>query len=347
MSAAELPLPLTRDAAISASTHQAMQAAAEWFALLRSGEASDADRSAWESWLAASEAHRTAWACVEQVSRRFEPIQSSVSPRSTVGVLQTAQQHQARRRRFLLSVAAFGGTGLLSWAAWRHTPLPTMAMAWMADHRTSVGEVREIALSEGTRVWLGSASAFSEDYQPGLRRLRLVAGDIFIETAADLHRDFVVDTPHGRLRALGTRFNVRLEGDAQTFVTVYEGAVEVRTATSGTTRVLRASEQTRFSGSGVEAPAQADPARESWTQGLLIAQDMPLAQVAAELARYRRGHLDVAPEVAGLRVFGSFPLNDTDRALVMLATVLPVQVRHTLPWWSSIEPKANGAARSP
>lgn len=346
MSAAELPLPPAPKAATSDATHRAMQEAAEWFALLRSGEAGHADRTAWESWLAANEAHRTAWACVEQVSHRFEPIQSSVNPRSTVEVLQTAQHH-ALRRRVLLGLATCGGTGLLSWAVWRHTPLPAMAMAWAADHHTGVGEVRKVALSDGTRVWLGSASAFNEDYQPGLRRLRLVAGDIFIETAADAHRDFVVDTPQGRLRALGTRFNVRLEGDGQTFVAVYEGAVEVRTATSDTTRVLRASEQARFSGSGVEAPAQADPARESWTQGLLIAQDMPLGQVAAELARYRRGHLAVAPEIAGLRVFGSFPLNDTDRALVMLATVLPVQVRHTLPWWSSIEPKGKGAARSP
>ena len=346
MSAAELPLPPAPKAATSDATHRAMQEAAEWFALLRSGEAGHADRTAWESWLAANEAHRTAWACVEQVSHRFEPIQSSVNPRSTVEVLQTAQHH-ALRRRVLLGLATCGGTGLLSWAVWRHTPLPAMAMAWAADHHTGVGEVREVALSDGTRVWLGSASAFNEDYQPGLRRLRLVAGDIFIETAADAHRDFVVDTPQGHLRALGTRFNVRLEGDGQTFVAVYEGAVEVRTATSDTTRVLRASEQARFSGSGVEAPAQADPARESWTQGLLIAQDMPLGQVAAELARYRRGHLAVAPEIAGLRVFGSFPLNDTDRALVMLATVLPIQVRHTLPWWSSIEPRGKGAARSP
>ena len=42
---------------------------------------------------------------------------------------------------------------------------------------------------------------------------------------------------------------------------------------------------------------------------------MPLAQVAAELARYRRGWLTCDPAVAGIRVSGVLPLADTDQAL--------------------------------
>ncbi|THF60144.1 FecR domain-containing protein [Pseudothauera rhizosphaerae] len=321
----------------------AKEQAAEWFALLRSGDATDADRSQWEAWLAACEEHRNAWAYVQRVSNRFAPIQTSPDPRTTVGILQTAQGRLARRRRILLGLAAFGGTGLLSWATWRHTLLP--ARAWVADHHTGVGETRQISLTDGTRVWLGSASAFNEDFRPDLRRLHLVAGDIFIETAPDATRPFVVDTPHGRLRALGTRFDVRLEG-RQTAVSVYEGAVEVRTAGSEATTVIRAGEQTRFDQQAIGETAAADPSREGWTQGILIAQDMPLSLLAAELARYRHGHLGVAPEVADLRVYGSFPLDSSDRALVMLASVLPIQVRQPLPWWSTIEARSGSAGKA-
>lgn len=323
----------------------AREQAAEWFALLRSGEATNVDRSQWEAWLAASEEHRNAWSYVERVSRRFAPIQASPDPRSTADVLQTARERLARRRQILLGLTAFG-SGVLGWAVWRNTPLPDWAMAWMADHHTGVGETREIRLADGTRVWLGPASAFSQDFRPDLRRLHRVAGDVFIETAADAARPFVVDTTHGRLRALGTRFNVRLEG-RQTAVSVYEGAVEVRTATSNETVVVHGGQQTRFDQNTVEGIAPADPAREGWTQGILIAQDMPLSQVAAELARYRHGHLGVAPEMSGLGVYGSFPLNDTDRALAMLAAILPIQVRQPLPWWSTIEARHDPAGKAP
>ena len=54
MSSAEMPLPSAPNPGMSGAMHQAMQEAAEWFALLRSGEAGDADRRAWETWLAAS-----------------------------------------------------------------------------------------------------------------------------------------------------------------------------------------------------------------------------------------------------------------------------------------------------
>lgn len=49
---------------------------------------------------------------------------------------------------------------------------------------------------------------------------------------------------------------------------------------------------------------------------------MTLRAAVAELARHRAGRLLVADEAADLRVYGSFPLSDTDRALAMLASIL-------------------------
>ncbi len=315
--------------------HLALEQAAEWFALLRSGEAGEAERGAWRAWLAASEAHRSAWAQVERISRRFEPIQASPDPRSAGAVLQAAQGRAQRgRRRVLLGAAALAGAGALGWGLWREDALAAL----LADQRSGIGELRELVLADGTRVWLGPASALDVDYRPALRRLRLRAGEVFVETAHDAARDFVVDTPHGRARALGTRFELRLRDDARSALAVYEGAVEVRSA-GGATTVLRAGQQTRFDRGAIETPADADPARQAWTRGILIAQDMALAEVVAELARYQRGHFAVAPEVAGLRVVGSFPLHDTGRALAMLARVLPIEVRRPLPWWTAIEAK--------
>ena len=220
----------------------------------------------------------------------------------------------------------------------RPTPMPTMALAWMADHRTATGEIRQVGLADGTQVWLASASAFSEDYRSGLRRLHLVAGEILVSTAKDTARDFVVDTPQGRLRALGTRFTVRQE-EGRTFVAVYEGAVEVLAGASGASTLLRAGQQTHFTDLTADTLAPADPAREAWAKGILVIKDTPLGEVVTELRRYRGGHLAVAPEIAQLPVFGSYPINDPDHTLAMLETVMPIQVRRPFSWWVSIEPK--------
>lgn len=320
-------------------SHQVLEQAAEWFAVLDSGEATATDHSRWETWLAESAEHREAWSYVERISRRFEPIKASPERRTALTVYRQAGSTLLRRRRALLSIAAFAGSGLLGWATWRHTLLPDMTRSWMADYRTGTGEVSEIALSDGTRVWLNAISAFNQDYRPDQRRLHLLRGEILIDTATDpLQRPFYVETPQGQLRALGTRFTVRLN-ETETFVAVYEGAIEVHTVATRATAIIPAGRQTRFTGTSLAAIESADPAREAWTRGLLVARNIPLSEVVRELRRYHHGYLGLAPEVADLRVFGGYPVNDPDRTLAMLESVMPIRVRRTLPWWVSIEPE--------
>lgn len=351
----ERPFPSSPDDAVrtlapivpivtTAPSHQVLAQAAEWFALLLSGEASAADRRRWEDWLSASDEHRQAWGYVENLSRRLSPIKSSPEPRLAASAYQQARNTGVRRRQVLVGIVTLASTGLLGWATWRHAALPGITMAWMADYRTGTGEVREITLADGTRVWLNTDSAFNQDYKPGQRLLKLVRGEILIDTASDsLQRPFYAETAQGRLRALGTRFTVRLDDGAQTTLAVYEGAVEVQPRSGAAAAVVRAGQQMRFTADGVSATGPADPAREAWTRGVLIAQNIPLAEVVAELRRHHHGHLGLAPELAELRVFGSYPANDPEQALAMLETVMPIQVRRPLSWWISIEPKGQDA----
>ena len=319
-------------------THQALEQAAEWFALLRSGEATPDERRRWQSWLERAQENRTAWGYVERISSQFQPVQSSPGRDAAAKGYCMANSRMARRRQMLFGLAALAGTGLSGLAAWRLTPLPGVVLAWAADHRSATGEVRQIELADGSVVWLGTGSAFDEDYSGGLRRLRLLAGEILIQTSADPARPFVVDTPQGRVRALGTRFTVRLDGD-ETLVAVYKGAVEALTAVTGSTRVIQTGEQTRFTDEALAATQSADPAREAWSRGILVTNNTPLADVASELQRYRGGVLRLAPEIANLPVIGSYPATDPDRALAMLEGVLPIRIQRTLPWWVSIQPR--------
>lgn len=315
-----------------------MQAAAEWYALLRSGEASENDHANWQLWLTASEDHQGAWRYVEAVSRSFAPIQATTEPKKTADNLWAANARVLQRRRALAGIAMLAGAGVLAWAGWRHAALPGYVIAHMADHRTGTGEMREITLADGTRVWLNAETAINETFRPELRRLQVVAGEILVDTAPDARRAFVVDTPHGRLRALGTRFTVRLDSDGKTFLAVFQGHVEIRN-TADDLVIIAAGQQIRFNADELGTLAAADPAREAWSRGVLLARDITLGELIAELRRHRGGRIGVAPQVADLRVFGSFPLRNTDEALAMLENILPIEVKRTLPWWISIGPE--------
>jgi len=65
--------------------------------------------------------------------------------------------------------------------------------------------------------------------------------------------------------------------------------------------------------------------------------DIALGDLLAQLARYRRGHLECAPEVAQLKVSGAFPVDDTDRALAALVSRFPLQLRSRTRYWVRVE----------
>ncbi len=322
----------------NAPSDTALQQAAEWFALLRSGEANEIDRSNWQLWLAQDITHQDAWAYVEIISRRFEPVQSESSKHAAVKAFQTAHSKLIKRRQVLNGIVLLAGGGLLSWMGARHELLPDTMLAWAADYRTATGEVREVSLTDGTHIWLNTASAFNTDYQPSLRRLHLLEGEILIQTAADASRPFVVDSAQGRMRELGTRFTVRQFNDT-TYLNVFEGAVEVRPAGSKAVNIIQGGQKVSFTKAGISSTMPAEAAREAWVNGILLAEDMSLQDLITELNRYHHGYLHAAPEVGQLRVLGGYPLNDRDKVLAMLEEILPIHIKRTMSWWITIEAK--------
>ncbi|MBN3728960.1 FecR domain-containing protein, partial [Burkholderia sp. Ac-20379] len=189
-----------------------------------------------------------------------------------------------------------------------------------------------------THIWLNTGTALDVRYDDTRRLIALKAGEILIDTGKDARRrPFHVATRYGDLQALGTRFSVRDDADG-TLLAVFGGAVRIRTA-AGAEAIVPANRQQRFDAQRIDAPAPADLAREAWSRGVLIADDMTLAAFAAELGRYRHGYLRVSPEVASLRVVGRYPLDRPAQILAMVSQDLPIAVRHPLPWWTTIGPR--------
>lgn len=314
--------------------HAVLEQAAYWYATLRDGQASAQQRAHWQAWLGADLAHEQAWRYVEGISRDFEPLRGRPDARLAANTLEIASGRMHSRRRVLTGMAAITSASLCGWLGWREALLPSSLMAWGADHRTRTGEQREMTLADGTQAWLNTASAIDLAFSDRARCITLVRGELFVATAKGAS-PFYVDTEHGRLQPLGTRFNVRRDGE-RTWLAVYEGAVEIRT-TAGATRIVGAGQQAHFSADRISDLQTADAAREAWTQGTLLADNISLREVVQELRRYRHGHLGVADDVANLKVYGNFPVQDSERVLRMLASALPIRIEQPLPWWASIE----------
>ncbi|AGL85113.1 FecR domain-containing protein [Pseudomonas protegens] len=315
-------------------SHACLQQAAHWYVQLQDQGSSDEQRRQWRDWFEQSAEHRQAWSYVERVSQRLLPLQEANTRPSASRALSAARRPALARRQVLGALLLAG----LGWGTWRNSPLPQALSRWRADYATGTGEVRDTLLSDGTRLWLNALSAVDVRYSTEQRLLALHLGEILIDTAKDPRRPFLVQTEHGRLHALGTRFSVRC-GASDSLLNVYAGAVEVRSASGLQVQVVNAGQQLRFDGRTLGPLQAASAAREAWSHGLLLADNLPLEQLLEELGRYRNGHLGCDPAIAQLPVMGSFPLHDSDQALALLEAALPVRVKRLASWWVILEPR--------
>lgn len=320
----------------AADWHRALREAADWYVCLNEAPANGPEREAWSQWLRSGPLHAAAWDKVDAVGRRFAGLREQDEPLAVAAGLRQAAR--PGRRRSLRTLAGLLAAGAAGWMGWRQPAVQDQLFAWQAELRTVVGEIRDTRLSDGSRLWMNTASAADFAVDAAWRRLTLHQGEIMVQTAQDAERPFVVDTRYGTLRALGTLFLVRRQ-PASVHLAVLEGAVEVRLAGTGDRREVAHGEQVDFSREHYDEVAALDAAQAAWRTGRLNVDDMSLADFLAQLSRYRPGYLAAHPEVAGLRVMGSYPVPDTDAALTLLSEVLPVRVHRSLPWWVTVEPR--------
>ncbi|MNM83645.1 fec operon regulator FecR [compost metagenome] len=303
-----------------------LEAAARWYVDLREGSPSAGLLAAHREWLACDPRNRQAWDRVERLEHKFGQI-AGVG-RSTLG------NARAKRRSMLKVLAVLltaGGSGLL---AWREPHL----RATLADVHTATGERRSLRLDDGSQLELNTATAVDIRFGPQMREVRLLSGEILVQTAKDpAGRPFVVHTAQGSVRALGTRFIVRSD-ERSCRVGVQEHAVEIRPAMAPDRPVrVGAGQGLRFSASEIDAVRPLPAAADAWTRDMLIVDDWSLGDFLAELGRYRPGHLRCDPAVANLRISGGFHLGNTDTVLDNLAQTLPLRIRRFTRYWVSVE----------
>lgn len=300
-------------------------AATAWLVRMETGTVTADERHRFSEWLAADPQHPAAYREAQQFWRALDDLSADdvreldrwlpqELPATSASTCFPWQRLTALAASVLL-VVAFG--------AW-------IAVAWLSpgDYRTAVGEQRTVLLADGSTVQLNTDTALSVTISDDARRLTLHRGEAFFTVAPDPDRPFEVTADHGVIRALGTAFNVRTEGD-HTTVSVAEHGVRVTLEPQVTVEV-QAGEQVRYHQHRWLGPVErANMTRAlAWQRHRLVFENEPLPVVLSEVARYRSGRLVLLRDASlnDLLVTGSFDSDRLDRFLPALEESLPVRI---------------------
>lgn len=310
---------------------QANRDAVDWLLKLESSKPGDAVQQAFARWLAQSGEHAAAWQRVNAVlSQPLQQLQSAEQVQAASRALRSLPS--PGRRKVLggglaLLVLGGGAAGLVN----RVLPLGQV----LADLDTATGQRKSMTLADGSRIHLNARSAVDIRFDAGQRRIVLREGTVQVEVAADPARPFIVDSDGGQVQALGTRFMVS-RNDLGSLVSVQQHSV-LLTTRQGRQQRVEAGEAFAFNGQGIERQAPSLRTRVDWLDGRINVRNEPLGELIELLRPYRSGLLRISPEAARIRVYGVFPLDDSDQVLQSLGETLPIQVTRYGFWLTHIE----------
>jgi transmembrane sensor len=215
----------------------------------------------------------------------------------------------------LMLLVAFGSTWLLLTAP--------------EQYSTRLGEQRSIALKDGSRITLNTASRVEVDFNRSHRGVRLVQGEALFNVTGDAGRPFEVTAGNSVLRVLGTRFNVDMR-PRRTTVTVIEGRV-AKALHGGTDQgpVLVAGDRLIVDDSGADTIQHGVDvgAVLSWIQRQLVFERRTLGEVADEFNRYNRDRIVIRGDALRREeVSGVFQSNDISSFVGFLANIPGVSI---------------------
>lgn len=146
----------------------------------------------------------------------------------------------------------------------------------------------QVELSDGTRIWVNSASeiSFPSYFAGNVREVTLI-GEAYFEVARDSRRPFYVNIGNARVQVLGTAFNVSAYRDERTTeVALLNGKVRFD-ATDGK-HVLSPGEIAALDkAQGITEVREGDVASIiAWKEGRFYFEDMRMEDLALKLSRW-------------------------------------------------------------
>jgi transmembrane sensor len=267
-------------------------------------------------WIDESPAHAVAFARAEAAWDAAERLKAAPKP-------QPLPQLKPSR----LSRRMFAGAMIAASLFVAATIVTVRTLNDVDKYSTEIGEVRDIALADGSKMHLNSGTTAEVRYTEHGRRVRILQGEASFDVAHDKSRPFDVEARAAVIRAVGTAFNVRMRTTGVE-LTVTEGTVQVRSpetrpervsAGSGAIICKRTVALTRLAKDEIGQ-------RMAWRDHMVELNGETLDQAVAEFNRYREKPILIGdPRVSSLRIGGRFGTSDSGQFLSALAVSLPVK----------------------
>ncbi len=293
--------------------------AVDWLLRIRSENCPETERHAFNIWLEASASHRQAYETVLAQWEWMEPFKAMNFPARDAAL---RYRGKSPRRLFIYSAAA---TLLLAMGLTAFMP-----NGWLGIPHTYVaekGDRQTVTLADGSRIELNTESEVRVHFNHWQRSVEIIKGEAFFTVNHDAERPFEVRAGSGRIRDIGTAFEVYIKPE-HVIVAVQEGIVEVQASGK---RELTAGQQLAFSNSGEFQALQAQDVAglTAWRQGNLVFRNRRLDDVLAEVGRYHDTRVRLQNETLGkLRVSGTFHTAELGDTLDAIAAILPVNIDH-------------------
>lgn len=309
--------------------------AREWLLRLRSGHATDADARAFAGWRAQSPAHEQAARDVGRTWQRMRTASAASlgqapaagSPR---GLAWWGQRVAHMDRRAFLGGAVAAGA---AWLALRPPlqlwpSLEDAAAQYRADYHTDTGEQRQVEPAAGLQVAMNTRTRL-DVRAPGAIELLNGEAEIIAGQALPGNRPpagaYTIFAGAGRIQAHAARLNVRCTG-TRVEISCLEGVAELQHPLRRVT--LGPAQQLNYGADSLGAPVPVDPAIvTAWRRGLLVFDNVPLADVVDEINRYRPGRVVLRNAALGqTRVRAQFSIDRFEQAFALIQEVYGARV---------------------
>jgi transmembrane sensor len=319
------------------------EVAADWVAREDRGELGPEGATALDAWLAEHPDHVAAYDATKRAMGRLDDM--AADPRilalraSALSTRTLAGAPLWRMAATLAAAVVLTGGGIATIMGDRS---PSTAVAVLeqvvhpsaAVYRTSVGERSTVTLPDGSVATLNTDTVLRVGFTRKTRGVHLVRGQALFEVAHGKARPFEVYAGDRVITAIGTVFDVRLQG-GDVKVALVEGRVRVQSRAPAPARADPTPQVIMAPGELLDAPLEApmrvqnvDVGREtSWRSGVLVFDETPLAEAVAELNRYSRERLVINdPAIADFHVTGVFKTGDMNRFARTVYEILPVDL---------------------
>ncbi len=351
------------------------ETAAAWYDRIHRDKVLDETRAAFALWLAELPEHRAAY---EEIDRTWVDLKSTAHDPRILALrhetaLRLTRQTSKSIRPLTWAAAAVilvvlgMGLAILNTRSTSDRSLIAVLLDAFRTHgdgryATATGERLTVTLKDGSQLTLDTQTEVKVAFTQAERTVHLTRGQAVFEVAKDPNRPFVVEVYNRRLIAVGTAFDVRLDG-AQINVTMIEGTVRIERTTnldattnagstpirgsapnekSGTARpeggasaspqpvvtTLTAGEQLTVDSESQDHVRSGDPERAtSWRRGQVIFENTRLGDAIAELNRYSDTKIELTdPGLADLRLSGGFATGHPTLFVEAITTYFPIQV---------------------